>query len=59
MNKSRDWHIDGVANKNSVWFFMSTNLQKIPVKISWNADVWSTSYSNLSDAGLDILKTMD
>ena len=38
---------------------MSTNLQKIPVKISWHSDVWSTSYSDLSDAGLDILKTMD
>ena len=31
INKSRDWHINGVANKSSVWFFMSTNLQKIPV----------------------------
>ena len=57
-NKSRDWHIDGVANKSSVWFFMSTNLQKIPVKISWHFDVWSTSFSDLSDASLDILKTM-
>ena len=27
-NKSRDWHIDGVANQSSVWFSMSTNLQK-------------------------------
>ena len=34
INKSRDWHIDGVVNKSSAWFFMSTNLQKIPVKIS-------------------------
>ena len=59
INKSRDWHIDGVANKSSVWFFMSTNLQKIPVKISWHSDVWSTSYSDLSDASRDILKTMD
>ena len=59
LNKSRDWHIDGVANKSSVWFFMSTNLQKISVKISWHSDVWSTSYSDLSDASLDILKTMD
>ena len=59
INKSRDWHIDGVANKSSVWFFMSTNLQKIPVKISWHSDVWSTSYSDLSDASHDILKTMD
>ena len=59
INKSRDWHIDGVANKSSVWFFMSTNLQKIPVKISWHFDVWSTSYSDLSDPSLDILKTMD
>ena len=46
INKSRDWHIDGVANKSSVWFFMSS-------------DVWSTSYNDLSDASLDILKTMD
>ena len=38
---------------------MSTNLQKISVKISWHADVWSTSYSDLSDASFDILKTMD
>ena len=38
---------------------MSTNLQKIPVKFSWHSDVWSTSYSDLSDASLDILKTMD
>ena len=38
---------------------MSNNLQKIPVKISWHSDVWSTSYSDLSDASLDILKTMD
>ena len=38
---------------------MSTNLQKIPVKISWHSDVWSTSYSDLSDANLDILKKMD
>ena len=38
---------------------MSTSLQKIPVKISWHSDVWSTSYSDLSDASLDILKTMD
>ena len=38
---------------------MSTNLQKIPVKISWHSDVWSTIYSDLSDASLDILKTMD
>ena len=38
---------------------MSTNLQKIPVKISWHFDVWSTSYSDLSDASLDILKTID
>ena len=38
---------------------MSTNLQKIPVKISWHSDVWSTSYSDLSDASLDILKTID
>ena len=59
INKSRDWHIDGVANKSYVWFFMSTNLQKIPVKISWHSEVWSTSYSDLSDASLDILKTMD
>ena len=59
INKSRDWHIDGVANKSSVWFFMSTNLQKIPVNISWHSDVWSTSYSDLSDASLDILKAMD
>ena len=22
INKSRDWHIDDVANKSSVWFFM-------------------------------------
>ena len=59
INKSRDWHIDGVANKSSVWFFISTNLQKIPVKISWHSHVWSTSYSDLSDASLDILKTID
>ena len=59
INKSWDWQIDGVANKSSVWFFISTNLQKIPVKISWHSDVWSTSYSVLSDASLDILKTMD
>ena len=59
IKKSRNWHIDGVANKSSVWFFMSTNLQKIPVKISRHFDVWSTSYSDLSDASLDILKTMD
>ena len=59
INKSRDWHIDGVANRGSVWFFMSTDHQKIPVKISWHSDVWSTSYSDLSDASLDILKTMD
>ena len=58
-NKSRDWHIDGVANKSSLWFFMSTNLRKIPVKISWHSDVWSTRYSDLSNASLDILKTMD
>ena len=58
-NKSRDWHIDGVANKSFVWFFMSTNIQKIPVKISWHSDVWSTSYSDLRDASLEILKTMD
>ena len=38
---------------------MSTNLQKIPVKISWHSDVWSTTYSDLSDASLDILKTID
>ena len=38
---------------------MSTNLQKIPVKISWHSDVWSTNYSDLSEASLDILKTMD
>ena len=38
---------------------MSTNLQKIPVKISWHSDVWSMSYSDLNDASLDILKTMD
>ena len=38
---------------------MSTNLQKIPVKITWHSDVWSTSYSDWSDASLDILKTMD
>ena len=44
---------------SSVWFFMSTNLQKIPVKISWHSDLWSTSYRDLSDARLDILKTMD
>ena len=59
INKSRDWHIDGVANKSSIWFFMSTNLQKIPVKIPWHSDVWFTSYSDLSDASLDILITMD
>ena len=59
INMSRDWHTDGVAKISSVWFFMSTNLQKIPVKISWHSDVWSTSYSDLSDASLDILKTMD
>ena len=59
INKSRDGHIDGVANKSSVWFFMSTNLQKIPVEISWHSNVWSTSYSDLTDASLDILKTMD
>ena len=59
INKSRDWHIDGVANKSSVWFFMSTNLQKIPVKIPWRSDVWSTSYSDFSDASLDIVKTKD
>ena len=58
INKSRDWHIDGVVKKSSVWFFMSTNLQKVPVKILWHSDVWSTSYSDLSDASLDILKTM-
>ena len=52
INKSRDWHTDGVANKSPVWLFMSTNLQKIPVKISWHSDVWSTSYSDLSDASL-------
>ena len=38
---------------------MSTNLQKIPVKISWHSDVWSMSYSDLSDVSLDVLKTMD
>ena len=38
---------------------MSTNLQKIPVKISWHSDVSSTSYSDLSDTSLDILKTID
>ena len=38
---------------------MSTNLQKIFVKISEHSDVWSTSYSDLSDASLDILKIMD
>ena len=59
INKSRDWHIDGVSNKISIWFFMSTNLQKILVKISWHSDVWSTSDSDLSDASFDILKTMD
>ena len=59
INKSRDWHIDGVVDESSVWFFMITNLRKIPVKISWHSDVWSTSYSDLCDASLDILKTMD
>ena len=59
INNSRDWHIDGVANKSSVWFFMSTNLRKIPVKISWHSDVWSTRHSDLSNVSLDILKTMD
>ena len=59
INKSRDWRIDGVAKKISVWFFMSTNLQNIPVKISCHSDVWSTSYSDLSGASIDILKTMD
>ena len=59
INKSWDWHIDGVSNKISVWFFMRTDLQKIPVKISWHSDVWSTSYSVLSDASLDIPKEMD
>ena len=59
INKSRDWHIDGVANKSSVWFFMSTNLQKIRVKISCQSDVWSTSCNDLNDASLDILKTVD
>ena len=49
INKSWNWHIDGVANKSPVWFFMSTNLQKKPVKISWHSDVWSTSYSDLSE----------
>ena len=38
---------------------MSTSLQKIPVKISWYSDVWSTSYSDLSDASLDIPPKMD
>ena len=56
---SRDWHIDDVTSKSSAWFFMSTNLQKIPVKILWHSDVWSTSYSDLSDASLYILRTMD
>ena len=31
----------------------------IPVKIPSHSDVWSTSYSDLSEASLDILKTMD
>ena len=59
INKSRDWHIDGVANKSSVWFFMSPNFQKISVKISWHSDVLFTSYSDLSHASLDLRKTMD
>ena len=38
-NKFVGEEIDGATIAESIWFLKSTNLQMIPVKISWESDV--------------------